>query len=178
MLSIFLIGIALGMDAFSIALSIGTLNLSTKKEIIISLCVGFMHIIMTLSGVFLGNQILNIFNIDLKILITLILFYLATVMYLERNKDKKVKIVSLLNILLFAFSVSIDSFSIGIGLKGLSNHITLSATVFGICSACLTYIGLLLGKYSVKLLKENSTKLGVAILLIIAIVNLCKVLFN
>ena len=48
MLSIFLIGLALSMDAFSISLSIGLNNISKLKRIFIPIIVGIMHFIMPL----------------------------------------------------------------------------------------------------------------------------------
>ena len=63
MLSIFFIGIALSMDAFSIALSIGTNNLSKKSIVLTITLVGLMHFIMPQLGLMLGNQVYNFINI-------------------------------------------------------------------------------------------------------------------
>lgn len=177
MLSIFLIGLALSMDAFSISLSIGLNNISKLKITLIPIVVGLMHFIMPFLGVFLGNQILNIFNFNAKLIISIILFYLALMMFLDRNKEEKNIISSYISIFLLAFSVSIDSFSVGLGLSGLTDKFYLSFIIFSLCSACITYIGLLIGKYSVKFLKRKALYLGIAILLIISIVNLCQILF-
>ena len=175
MLSIFLIGLALSMDAFSIALGIGTINISKIKRIIIPLVVGVMHFIMPLIGHFLGEELLSIFNINPKLIVSLILFYLAITMFLDRKNERKQRITSILSIFLFAFSVSIDSFSVGIGLSGLTNKHFLSFIIFALCSGCITYMGLILGKYSFNVLKEKSIYLGVIILLILSIVNLCQI---
>ncbi len=175
MLSIFLIGVALSMDAFSIALSIGLNEISKLKRILIPLIIGLMHFIMPLIGHFLGEEFFNIFNINPKFIVSLILFYLAVVMFLDRKNEKKQVITSLLNIFVLAFSVSVDSFSIGIGLSGLTNKYFLSFLMFSLCSGCITYIGLILGNYSVRVLKDKAVYLGVFILLILAIVNMCQV---
>lgn len=177
MLSIFFIGIALSMDAFSIALSIGTNNISKKNIITIISLVGLMHLIMPQLGLFLGNQIYNIININPKFIISVILYYLVFVMYFDKT-NKNVNIQSFINIFLFAFSVSIDSFSVGIGLKGLTEHYILASIVFSICSFCITYIGLVLGKYSLKILKDKAKYVGIVLLLIIATVNLCKLIID
>ena len=115
MLSIFFIGIALSMDAFSIALSIGTNNLSKKSICLTITLVGLMHFIMPQLGLMLGNQVYNFININPKFIISVILYYLIIVMYFDKS-SKNVNIESFINIFLFAFSVSIDSFSVGIGL--------------------------------------------------------------
>ena len=49
-------------------------------------------------------------------------------------------------ILLFALAVSLDSFSVGIGLKALTNNYIIAVTIFSLTSFIFTYIGLLLGK--------------------------------
>ena len=174
MLSIFFIGLALSMDAFSIALSIGTTSISKFKKYLIPIIVGIMHFIMPLLGHLLGNQLFNIININSKLFVSLIFLYLAIIMFLDRNKKTSSKISSILSIFLFAFSVSIDSFSVGLGITGITNHIILSFIIFSICSGTITAIGLIIGKYSIKYLKEKSVYLGIFILLILAIVNICQ----
>lgn len=177
MLSIFFIGIALSMDAFSIALSIGTTNISKKNVFIIVTLVGLMHFIMPQLGLLMGNQIYNYININPKLIISLILYYLVIIMYFDKT-NKNVNIESFINIFLFAFSVSLDSFSVGLGLKGLTEHYFLASIVFSICALCITYIGLILGKYSLKVLKSKAKYVGVVLLFIIATVNLCQLFID
>ena len=105
---------------------------------------------MPLIGLFLGNQILSVININPKIIMTIILLYLAFLMYKDRNNDKVTKINSLLSIFLYALSVSLDSFSVGIGLKALTDKIIIPPIIFSLCAGTITYMGLILGKYSQK----------------------------
>ena len=174
MLSIFLIGVALSMDAFSIALSIGTTHLSKNRFILIPIVVSIMHFVMPLIGLFLGNQILSVININPKIIMTIILLYLAFLMYKDRNNDKVPKINSLLSIFLYAISVSLDSFSVGIGLKALTDKILIPPIIFSLCAGTITYMGLILGKYSQKVWQEKSSLIGIILLISISIVNICK----
>ena len=174
MLSIFLIGVALSMDAFSIALSIGTTHLSKNRFILIPIVVSIMHFVMPLIGLFLGNQILSVININPKIIMTIILLYLAFLMYKDRNNDKVTKINSLLSIFLYAISVSLDSFSVGIGLKALTDKIIIPPIIFSLCAGTITYMGLILGKYSQKVWKEKASLIGIILLILISIVNICK----
>ena len=89
MLSIFLIGIALSMDAYSVALSIGTTNLKKNRYYIIPITVSIMHFIMPLIGYYLGNIITSLININPKIIMTIILIYLAYLMYKEKKESKE-----------------------------------------------------------------------------------------
>lgn len=162
------------MDAFSIALSIGTTHLSKNRFILIPIVVSIMHFVMPLIGLFLGNQILSVININPKIIMTIILLYLAFLMYKDRNNDKVTKINSLLSIFLYALSVSLDSFSVGIGLKALTDKIIIPPIIFSLCAGTITYMGLILGKYSQKVWKEKSSLIGIILLILISIVNICK----
>ena len=162
------------MDAFSIALSIGTTHLSKNRFILIPIIVSIMHFVMPLIGLFLGNQILSVININPKIIMTIILLYLAFLMYKDRNNDKVTKINSLLSIFLFALSVSLDSFSVGIGLKALTDKIIIPPIIFSLCAGTITYMGLILGKYSQKVWKEKASLIGIILLISISIVNICK----
>ena len=149
------------MDAFSIALSIGTTHLSKNRFILIPIVVSIMHFVMPLIGLFLGNQILSVININPKIIMTIILLYLAFLMYKDRNNDKVTKINSLLSIFLYALSVSLDSFSVGIGLKALTDKIIIPPIIFSLCAGTITYMGLILGKYSQKVWKEKASLIGI-----------------
>ena len=162
------------MDAFSIALSIGTTHLSKNRFILIPIIVSIMHFVMPLIGLFLGNQILSVININPKIIMTIILLYLAFLMYKDRNNDKVTKINSLLSIFLYALSVSLDSFSVGIGLKALTDKIIIPPIIFSLCAGTITYMGLILGKYSQKVWKEKASLIGIILLILISIVNICK----
>ena len=173
MLSIFFIGIALSMDAFSIALSIGTNNLSKKSIVLTITLVGLMHFIMPQLGLMLGNQVYNFININPKFIISVILYYLIIVMYFDKS-SKNVNIESFINIFLFAFSVSIDSFSVGIGLKALTDKILIPPIIFSLCAGTITYMGLILGKYSQKVWQEKASLIGIILLISISIVNICK----
>ena len=129
---------------------------------------------MPLIGLFLGNQILSVININPKIIMTIILLYLAFLMYKDRNNDKVPKINSLLSIFLYALSVSLDSFSVGIGLKALTDKILIPPIIFSLCAGTITYMGLILGKYSQKVWKEKASLIGIILLILISIVNICK----
>lgn len=176
MLSIFFIGIALSMDAFSVALSLGINNINKNRMIILPLIVSIMHFIMPLIGYFLGTKIQYIININSKLVMVMTLLYLSLIMYKDRKSSKKIKIEKYFNIILYAFSVSLDSFTIGLSLNALTNKILIPPLIFALCSGTITYMGLLLGKYSKKIWQEKSIYIGIALLLIISLVNICQLI--
>lgn len=171
MLSIFLIGLALSMDAFSLAIGIGTTNISNRNKQILSLMVAIMHFIMPNLGLYLGDQLFRFLEINVDILMIIIFAYLGITMFINRHETKAIVRDSVISYLIIAFSVSIDSFSIGLGLMSITDHHLIAALVFAFCSGVITYLGLLIGEYSIKLLEEKAATLGSIILMLLAIVN-------
>ena len=169
MLSIFFVGIALSMDAFSIALSIGTLNLPKTKLLLLPVITGIMHFIMPMLGVLLGNQLLNIININPKLIVAIIFLYLAVVMYFDKKHENIPKITSFLSVFLFAFSVSIDSFSLGIGLGVHEENTVLCGLLFSIFSFIFTKVGLDCGKRLTIRFGKIANVFGSIILLLLGI---------
>lgn len=174
MLSIFLIGIALSMDAFSVALTIGINPIKQNRFIIIPITVSLMHFIMPITGYFLGHQLQQIIPLNPKIIMVTILYYLAFIMYKDKKTEKTPKIDKMASIILFSISVSLDSFSVGLSLNALTNKIIIPPIIFSLCSGTITYIGLILGKYSKKVWQQKSTIIAIILLLLISIVNTCQ----
>ena len=174
-ISLILIGFSLSLDAFSLALLYGTSEFNNSKGFLLSLIVGVFHFFMPLIGVIIGNMLLNIFNINPDILIGIILIFLSLTMIKDIFTESNYKFTnSLLGMMLFAFSVSFDSFSTGIGLRAITNNIYLASIIFSIFSFSFTYLGLIIGKYAKKILGKISQILGIIILIVIGITYLCK----
>lgn len=165
------IAVSLSMDAFSLSIAYGTLNL--KKEYInkISLIVSIYHFIMPLLGVTIGNIILKILPINPNIIVTIVLSFIGIEMIIDSfKKEDNIKIMTLKEMLLFGLAVSIDSFSVGIGLKALTNNYIISALTFSISSFIFTYLGLNIGKKINNLIGKISTLIGGIALLIIGVI--------
>jgi len=170
-ITLFSIGIALSMDTFSLSLGIGTFNISSKKALLLSIIVGIMHFLMPLIGVILGNIIINIFKINSNVLLGLILIAISIEMLFDiLKKEQKSCKLSFIGILLFAIGVSIDSFSTGLGLLAITSNIYIASFIFSVCSFCFTYLGVVIGKYTTKLLGTYSTLVGAISLIIIGII--------
>ena len=169
---VIIIAISLSMDAFSLALAYGTLSLNKKDIYKLSLVVGIYHFIMPLLGLFLGNIILKYVS-NPNIIVFLILFIIGIEMVYETFKEEDIKnIVSFKQILLFGLAVSIDSFSVGIGLNVISKNYLYCASIFSIFSLFFTYIGLILGKKINNMIGKTSTIIGGLVLIIISFIYL------
>lgn len=173
---ILIIAIGLSMDAFSLALGYGTNAYSTKENFKISLLVGIFHFFMPLIGLFIGNKIISITHINPHFIMGSILLFISLQMFIELIKEEnKMLKLNTIYLILFSLSVSLDSFSTGIGLEAITNNYLLSSTIFSIISFTFTLIGLILGKYTTKILGKYAKIIGIILLSIIGIVNLCQI---
>jgi putative Mn2+ efflux pump MntP len=73
---------------------------------------------------------------------------------------------------LFGFTVSIDSFSAGIGIKLISDNYLLCSVIFSLTSAIFTYSGLKIGGFISSKYKEYSKIIGGIILITFALKHL------
>lgn len=164
------IAVSLSMDAFSLALAYGTLNLSKKDIITTSIVVGIYHFFMPLIGNKLGKIILKIFTLRSNTLVFVVLVFIGIQMIIEGFKNENVvKKLSFIEKILFGFAVSIDSFSVGIGLQSISQKYILCALMFSLSSFIFTLTGLNFGKKINAKVGNISTIIGGGVLFIIGV---------
>lgn len=174
-ISLFIIGVSLSMDTFSISLSLGTFGISKKKTLFLSLLVGIMHFFMPLFGTILGTKITTFLNINVNFLLGIILIIIGIEMLLELLKSEENFFeMNLFNMLLVSLSVSLDSFSTGLGLHAITSNFILSGAIFSICAASFTFLGLLIGKYSNNKIGILSNILGIILLFILGLIHIFK----
>lgn len=172
LVSILMIGISLSMDTFSLSLTLGTLSHMTRLKFV-PFIVGLFHFFMPLIGNILGIKLVNIFHLTGHFLLGLILIFLGIDIAIHYFKDEEVNInLNLVGLILFALSVSFDSFTVGIGINAITNKYLLASIIFSLCSACFTYIGIIIGKYSSKYTGKYANIVGILLLLILGIYHL------
>lgn len=168
---IFVIAVSLSMDAFSLSLAYGTLSLLKKDIKIISVIVGIYHFFMPIFGFFVGEFLTNLLNINDNLIVLIIFTFIGIQMIIESfKKEEKVKKLKLVEMILFGLAVSIDSFSVGIGITNISNNILLCSSVFSVTSFVFTYLGLILGKSLNMLIGKVATLIGGITLIILGII--------
>ena len=167
---IILIALSLSMDAFSLSLAYGTLNLEKHYIKKLSIIVGLYHFIMPLIGHTIGNILIKLLPIKPNIIVFIVLTFIGIEMIIDSFKnEEEVKIMTLKELLLFGLAVSIDSFSVGLGLNTISKNHLLTLATFSTTSLLFTYIGLILGKKINKKIGKISTIIGGIVLIIIGI---------
>ena len=172
-LTCFLIGVSLSMDAFSLSLIYGTYGFDKGKMLVLSSVVGVFHFFMPLLGLLFGKLLISRFSFDLNLMVGIIFLVIGIEMVISIGKDEEVKMLnSLMGFLLFGLSVSIDSFTTGIGLAVISNNYLLVSLLFMIVSGFFTYIGLRLGNRFSNKFGKISTIIGGLIMCVLAIYQL------
>ena len=130
---------------------------------------------MPIFGMIIGNFIFNILHINSKLIVLLIFTFIGINMILESlKKEEKIKKMKLSEMILFGLAVSIDSFSVGIGLNNISNNFIMCSSIFSIISFMFTFIGLQLGNKLNQMIGKISTIIGGITLIIFGIFYLIK----
>ena len=175
MILIFIIAISLSMDAFSLSLAYGTISL-TKKEInLLSIIVGTYHFFMPILGMLLGKFITDIVHIGGDLIVLIIFTFIGINMIIESfKKNDRISKMKLGEMILFGLAVSIDSFSVGIGINNISNNFLLCSFIFSVTSALFTYLGLMLGNKLNQLIGKISTIIGGITLILLGIIYFIK----
>jgi len=169
-ITIFMIAIALSMDAFSLSLLYGTLGMKNKQRIALSTIVGIYHLLMPITGYLIGKQVLSLLPIKTNVVVGIIFLIIGLEMLASVNKEEIVtELKTIKTFLLFGFTVSIDSLSIGITLTSISNNILVPPIIFALTSSIFTYVGISIGKVLNKNFGKYSILLGSIILIILAI---------
>ncbi|QOS98217.1 manganese efflux pump [Brevibacterium sp. JNUCC-42] len=168
-LTLLLIAIALGMDAFSLGIGLGMVGLRLRKILNISVMIGFFHIAMPLLGIVIGTYLSDLVGdiaiyIGGAILILLGVHMLWSVFFGE-NEGSLIKTTGL-GLILFAFSVSLDALSVGFSLGLMAVNKWLAVSLFGIIGGLMACAGLMVGKSVGGWLGEYSEIIGGVILLI------------
>ena len=171
--SILLIGISLSMDTFSLSLSVASIPSKTNNIKYLPLFVGVFHFFMPLLGNIIGLSIVNFLNLASNIILGSVLIILGLNLAFHYFKDETAEIkLNLLGIIIFALSVSIDSFSVGLGINDITKNYILASILFAFCSASFTYLGIIIGKYSNKIIGKYAIILGILLLLFLGIFHL------
>ncbi|QTL96862.1 manganese efflux pump [Iocasia frigidifontis] len=177
------LAIALGTDAFSVAIVCGVQQFKTKSIIQISLIIAAFHIIMPLTGFyggrFIQDLLISIFNLKGSIdrvfniigagLLLLIGIYMVLEKWLDTRDDICNFKLSGWGMIVLAFSVSIDSLSIGISLGMLGDITLLVVLVIGSTAGLMMGTGLYFGSKLGHFLGEEAQFLGGIVLIFLGL---------
>lgn len=165
-ITLVIMGFALGMDAFSVGLGMGMFQLRLKQIFKIGITIGLFHVWMPLLGMVAGRFLSEQFGAIAGYVGGALLILLGIQMFWSSFKEEETTLIRPIGkgLLFFALSVSLDSFSVGLTL-GIFGAKTLAVLVcFGITATILTWSGLLIGRKVQGWLGSYSEALGGSIL--------------
>ena len=195
-IQILLLAIALSMDAFAVSITDGLIyqDINKKKALFIALTFGIMQGLMPLIGYWLvelveflvnegsAGQAGNIMSQVVVWTAFTLLMFIGIKMIIEGIKElrkpieeKKTKLFSYKEVLIFGVATSIDALGSGVALhSGLSNNVTIfiHISIIIVITFIISLLGVLLGNKIEKLFKgktEITSIIGGCILLVLAI---------
>ncbi|MGN7175463.1 hypothetical protein BK139_04400 [Paenibacillus sp. FSL R5-0490] len=166
-LTLALMAFALGMDAFSVGLGMGMYKLRLRQIAKIGITIGLFHVWMPLLGMIAGRFLSNTFGAIAGYVGGGLLLLLGVQMIWSSFRDEEDSLITPVGIglLIFALSVSLDSFSVGLSLGIYGAKTLLVLVFFGAGATILTWAGLLTGRKVQSWIGSYSEALGGAILL-------------
>jgi putative Mn2+ efflux pump MntP len=149
MLEQVLLALVMGIDAFTLALGVGCRGVSIKWMLLLSLLVGLFHAIMPLLGIVVGHWVGHALgHASLYVGGSVFILLGANMLYqVWASETHRVRNpFTSLGAILFAFGVSIDSFSAGLSLGLFAVQLVTAVLIFGIVGSIATLSGFLLGR--------------------------------
>lgn len=165
-ITILIMSVALGLDAFSLSVGIGLRGIRLLYVLKVSSIIGLFHIVMPLMGIFAGLYVSTLLG---EVATTaagglLIILGLHMVYSSFQGEESTYEYHTLWGILLFAFMVSIDSFSVGVSLGMFEVDVLLAVITFGLFGMVMSMAGLLIGRRVSQTLGEYGEACGGVIL--------------
>lgn len=151
LLTILVLAVALGSDAFSLCVGIGMAGVTRRQVAVISLTILVFHIFMPLLGWYVGGFLGSKVGQAAAIAGALLLIYLGGKMIWDAIRpgveEPQFVITNTGGLLLLSASVSMDALSVGFTLGTQQVSLVLAAGIIGLVAGVMTLAGLTLGKY-------------------------------
>jgi putative Mn2+ efflux pump MntP len=170
-----LISIALGFDAFSIALAAGAHGFQLRRMFRLGWHFGLFQFLMPIIGWLAGKAVVDLIGSIGHWIVFLLLFMIGGKMLWEGIKGAPENLPDLSrgwNLTVMALSTSIDALVVGLGFGILKYDIIQPAAIIGIICALMTSIGLYLGVKLYRKLQYRAIIVGGMILIGIGIEQL------
>ena len=150
MLTITVMAVALGMDAFSLGIGIGLKGIRRLDVLRLSAIIAMFHVLMPLGGMVMGQYVGELLGGIATSAAGALLLLLGGHMVYSSLRGEAVDSIdhrSVLGTLVFSFSVSIDSFSVGVSLGMFASHMFATVLMFGAAGGLMSVLGLMLGRH-------------------------------
>ncbi|SDS96372.1 Putative Mn2+ efflux pump MntP [Paenibacillaceae bacterium GAS479] len=178
LLTLLIMALALGMDAFSLGVGIGMRGIRLLDILKLSAIIGLFHVIMPLVGIVAGQYMSLLLGHVAALTAGLLLILLGGHMLIASFRGDGGATPSFVDhrttggLMLFALSVSVDSFSVGISLGMFAADVVMTILLFGLAGGLMSVLGLLVGRRIGRSLGSYGEAAGGAILLTFGILFL------
>lgn len=182
------LSVALGADAFSLALAIGLVGVGKRMTLRLSFVVAVFHVLMPLGGLLLGQTLGMVIGQFARAIGALVLLWLGGRMlfhvwrpspeYISLSKARKTINhsqlpvgISLQGIGVYALAatVSLDALSVGFSLGTVDSRIGLTVLIMGTVAGIMMGSGLVLGRFVGTWLGERAEAVGGLVLVLIGL---------
>jgi putative Mn2+ efflux pump MntP len=174
-ISIFLIALALSMDAFSVAMAISAAGRGHSSIAVIRLATAFgvFQFVMPILGWLLGKTVVSyIVNYDHWIALGLLLIVGLRMIKEYFDKDEKERTKDPTkgwSLLVLSIATSIDALAVGVSFAFFDVNIYYASAVIGIVCFIITALGMIFGKALSRILGKKAVLLGGIVLIAIGI---------
>jgi len=166
-LTILIMAVALGMDAFSLGIGIGLKGVRLSDILKLSALIAIFHVLMPLGGMYTGQYVSTLLGGIATTAGGALLLLLGGHMVYSAIRGEAVESINhrtLWGMLVFSFSVSIDSFSVGVSLGMFSSNVLMTVFVFGLFGGIMSVLGLMIGRSASRSMGGYGEALGGVIL--------------
>jgi len=173
-LSVFLIAVALAMDAFSVSITKGFTqkDLTNTQTLWYGIFFGGFQALMPLIGYFCGSTITSFISFIAPIVGFTLLLIIGLNMIRESLSDDEDEIsdkFSFKEVTLLAIATSIDAFAVGLTFAFINTNPLLPSFIIGIVAFIFSLLGILIGKKLGDIFGDKFQIIGGIILIIIGI---------
>ncbi len=175
LLTIFLLAVGLGVDAFSVAIGIGAANKikSWLPVVRLSFAFGIFQFIMPLIGWLAGSTVVQMIEkFDHWVAFGLLALIGGKMIWegFERdNNEEKADQTSGWPLLLLSIATSIDALAVGFSLSLLKTPVLFPALIIGVVCFIMTAIGMIFGKGLARIFGRKVEILGGLVLIAIGV---------
>lgn len=185
-IGILAVAVALGLDAFSVALGLGLSGVSRSFKTRFVGMVALLHVIMPLAGLYLGLAVGSYLGKWAAIVGSIVLAYIGLQMMRRgvgshqtemsfkeaRGKLEQKPVVNLSgwsSVLILGLSVSVDALAVGFGIGTAKVPIFYTVLTTGTVAGIMTGMGWLGGQYFSELIGKRAQAAGGILLILLAI---------
>ncbi|MEN6460202.1 MAG: manganese efflux pump [Syntrophomonas sp.] len=187
LITIILVAIVLGADAFSLSLGMGIKGVSRSYELRFAGMVGISHILMPLLGLGLGLAAGKFLGIWAARLGAVVLTYIGADMILKGYRSIRPQVLKFsearevmeedvisteggwLSLLILTISVSIDALTVGFSLGTVKMPLFITVLITGVVAGSMTLLGFRGGKIFSRLVGSYAQIFGGIILVALAL---------